>query len=99
MSQPPAPLRRRVERSSKPLLVRLHRQPRVAIPLATLALVALGLFAPLPYALPALAVVLAFLVWITYLSWPAVPTSGRLIRLLMIGLLLVGGATRLTSGG
>lgn len=65
------------------------------LPLATVALVAVGVLAPLPYGWGALALVFAFVAWLTYLSWPVVPTSGRLLRLLMLVLVVVlAGARR-----
>ena len=53
-------LRTRVEGVSRPLLVRLSSLPRPAVLIGTLALVVVGLLAPLPVALPALVVVFAF---------------------------------------
>ncbi len=85
---PRSPLRRRVESASRPALVRLHALPRPLVPLLTVVLVAVGLLAPLALGLVALAVVLAFVAWIAFLSWPAVPLSGRLMRLLMLGLVV-----------
>ncbi len=64
--------RKQVEDASRPLLVRLSAMPRLVVPLGTLVLVALGLFAPLSIALPALALVFFFFAWIAFLSWPVV---------------------------
>ena len=86
--------RERVARASRPLLLRLSSLPRLVVPVATLALIAVGLFAPLPAALPALGVLLVFLAWISYLAWPAVPTSGRVLRLAMLALVAAVAATR-----
>lgn len=87
-------VRRQVEDYSRPVLTRLHRLPRLVVPLATLVLIALGILAPTAVGLAALVVVAAFICWISYLSWPVVPTSGRLIRLLMVILLGVLAASR-----
>jgi len=88
-------LRGRVERSSRPLLLRLNRLPRPLVPVATLVLVLVGVLAPPAVGLVALAVVAAFVTWIAYLSWPVVPASGRLVRVAMVGLVVVVGLTRL----
>ena len=76
-------VRTQIEGVSRPLLVRLSRLPRPLILIGTLALVVIGMLAPLPVALVALAVVFAFVVWIAYLSWPVVGTGGRVARMAM----------------
>jgi hypothetical protein len=78
-----------VESASRPLLARLHALPRLLIPAATLVLVAVGAFAPPLVAVLAFALLFCFIAWIAYLSWPAVPTSGRLMRLAMLVLIVV----------
>jgi hypothetical protein len=85
----PDSLRYRIERTSRPLLARLHALPRLLTPAATLVLIALGAFAPAPVALVAFVVLFLFIAWIAYLSWPIVPTSGRLLRLFMLVLIVV----------
>jgi hypothetical protein len=89
-------LRQRIEASSRPVIVRLHRMPRMIIPLVTVLLFAIGALAPVPYALVALALAFVFIAWIGYLSWPAVTGAGRLMRLAMLGLIVVLGVTRLS---
>ena len=69
--------------------------PKLVVPLGTLVLVALGLFAPLSIALPALALVLFFFAWIAYLSWPVVSTGGKVLRGVMLGLVVAMAASRL----
>ncbi|GAA3694915.1 hypothetical protein GCM10022204_08350 [Microlunatus aurantiacus] len=94
---PPPPStgnRKQVEDTSRPLLVRLSSMPRLVVPFGTLVLVALGLFAPLPIALPALALVFFFFAWIAYLSWPVVPTGGKVLRGVMLGLVLAMAVSR-----
>lgn len=83
-----------MERVSRPMLVRLTALPRLVVPLTTLALVAVGAFAPLPVALPAFAVVFLFIAWISYLSWPAITSGGKVIRVVMLLLIVVLAATR-----
>ena len=86
--------RKLVEDASRPLLVRLSAMPRLVVPLGTLVLVAIGLFAPLPIALPALALIFFFFAWIAYLSWPVVPTGGKVLRGVMLGLVLAMAVSR-----
>jgi hypothetical protein len=88
-------LRVQVERTSRPLLRRLHAWPRPALPLLTVALVMVGVLAPPAVGLAALAVVALFVSWIAYLSWPAVSGSGRLVRVAMVALVVVLALTRL----
>lgn len=90
----PSPLRARVEVASRPVLVRLTRLPRPAIPLATVALFAVVVLAPVPVALVALVVIGLFLLWLTFLAWPAITTGGKLMRVAMIALVVVLGVTR-----
>lgn len=89
--------RRQVEDVSRPTLVKLSSMPKAVVPLGTLVLVALGLFAPLPIALPALALVFVFFLWIAYLSWPVVSTGGKVLRGVMLGLVIAMAASRFTS--
>ena len=86
--------RKQVEDASRPLLVRLSAMPRLVVPLGTLVLVALGLFAPLSIALPALALVFFFFAWIAFLSWPVVATGGKVLRGVMLGLVLAMAISR-----
>ncbi|HSU37530.1 MAG TPA: DUF6703 family protein [Propionibacteriaceae bacterium] len=90
---PPDRLRTRVERVSRPALIRLQRLPKLLVPLATVALVLVGVLAPLPVGLAALTVVWLFVAWIAYLSWPVVGTGGRVLRVFMLLLLAGLGAT------
>jgi len=85
----PDSLRTWIERTSRPLLAQLHALPRLLTPAATLVLIALGAFAPAPLALVAFVILFLFISWIAYLSWPIVPTSGRLMRLAMLLLIVV----------
>jgi len=61
-------LRRAVERRSATLLVFLYQLPRWILPIVMVAL----LLAVLP--------VLAFILWLAYLSWPSLGTVARLMR-------------------
>lgn len=84
---PPSPLRRRVERASTPVLVAMSRLPRLLVPALIGVLVITALGAPAWAALPALGLVLLFVGWLTFLSWPVIATSGRLMRFVLLVLL------------
>ncbi len=86
--------REQIAQVSKPVLEQLHALPRWVVPLGTLALVAIGALAPLGLAVPALLVVFVFVAWIAYLSWPAVSSGGRLLRVIMLGLVAAVGVSR-----
>lgn len=90
----PTTLRRRVEVASRPALVRLTALPRPVVPLATVVLFAVAVLAPTPVAAVALVIIGLFLVWLTFLAWPALSVGGKLIRLVMVGLVVVLGLTR-----
>ena len=87
-------LRARVEKASRPILVRLHAMPQMLVPLVTIVLLAVGVLAPLPVGLVALALVLLFVGWIAYLSWPVASVGGRIWRVLILALLVALGAIR-----
>lgn len=72
--------RGKVERVSYPILSGLHRQPRWLVVGGLVVLLVAGLLAPKVVAVPALAVAVAFLGWLTYLAWPEIHGSRRLVR-------------------
>ena len=81
---------------SRALLARLARLPPLAIPAAVLVLMLVGLSAPLVVAVPALLLVTVFVSWLLYLSWPILPTRGRLLRILMVTLVVGSTVARIT---
>jgi hypothetical protein len=83
------PLRRAVERRSAPFLIVMHRLPRLILPLLMAVLFGIGVIVAGPLGIVALCLLLAFLGWLSYLSWPAVNARGRVIRLALL-VLLVG---------
>ena len=93
-ANPSTGTRRQIEDASRTTLVKLSSMPKLVVPLGTVLLVAVGLFAPLPIALPALTLVFAFFAWIAYLSWPVVSTGGRVLRGVMLGLVIAMAASR-----
>ena len=79
------------------MLKRLHAMPRWTIPLATVVLVFVGLFAGPIIGGLCLLVLAAFLGWLAYLAWPKLKRRDRLIRLLVLGM-LTGVAVAQLSG-
>jgi len=84
----PGRLRARIEEASRPTLVRLTRLPRLLVPAIFGVLVIVALATPIPIALVATLVVVVFVGWLTYLSWPAITPGGRAFRLVTLGLLV-----------
>jgi hypothetical protein len=93
-----SPFRVSVENASRGLLTRLHGMPRLMIPLFMGILFAVGVLASPAIGVLALTIVFVFVSWLAYLSWPAVSTGGKLMRLLMVVLVagLIG--LRLVQG-
>jgi len=90
----PSPLRARLEVASRPALVRLTALPKQAVPLASVVLFAVAILAPAPLAVAALVVIGLFLLWLTFLAWPAIGVGGKLMRVVMVGLVVLVGFTR-----
>jgi hypothetical protein len=76
--------------SVRPLLV-LKSMPTWLVPVLLAAVMVAGLMIPSPWAGLLLLLPAAFLLWLLVLSWPLLSTSGRLLRVLVVGVLL--GAT------
>jgi hypothetical protein len=79
------------------VLKRLHAMPRWTIPLSTVVLVFVGLFAGRVLGGLCLLAVAAFLGWLAYLAWPQLSRGARLLRMLVLGL-VVGAAVARLSG-
>ncbi len=78
--------RARGGRRSYAVLTRLHAMPRWTVPVATVVLVFVGLFAgPVVGGLCLLAVA-AFLGWLAYLAWPQLSRGARVARALVLGM-------------
>jgi hypothetical protein len=95
--QPAPGVRGEVERRSAPALVWLSSRPRFLVPLLSIVLLVAGLAAPPGLGVPVLLVLVAFLGWLSYLSWPALAGVQRWIRLGTVGLVLAAVAGRLTG--
>jgi hypothetical protein len=89
------PLRPTVEKRSAPVLVLLSQQPRVLVPVLSLLLLIGGLALPPVAGVVCLALLLAFVGWLTYLSWPVVVGQARLLRFVTVALIVFAIAKRL----
>lgn len=89
-----------LQRISLPLVTRLSRTPRWLIVIILAVLLVLGMVQTGSLAWLG-ALILGFLTiffaWLLALSWPAVPASGRLLRLLVV--VALGGLTVLKAMG
>lgn len=84
-----SPLRTAVAERSRGLVVWLSRQPQFLIPAVMLGLVVVGLAAPVVMAVVALVLVLAFIGWLAFLSWPVLGPGARGIRVAMVAVLVL----------
>ncbi len=76
-----------LQKISLPFITRLSRLPRWAVVIALAVLLVLGMVQTGPLAwLGALilGVLTLFFAWLLVLSWPAIPGSGRLLRLVVV---------------
>ncbi len=89
--------RETISARSRGLLVRLSQLPALVIPVAVLVLMLVGLAAPLAVAVPALVVVAAFVLWLSYLSWPVLDAGGRSVRVVMVAAVAGALVGRLTG--
>ena len=83
-----SPFRHAVERRSATVAVFLHGLPRALPGLVVIALVAGGLLAPAPWNGLVMLVVAALLVWLVFLSWPAIRPPAKVIRVVVIALVI-----------
>ena len=89
------PVRAAVEKRSAPILVLLSQQHRAVIPLVSVLLLIGGLALPVPIGVVCLAVLAAFIGWLTFLSWPAIVGQARLVRVATLVLIAFALVTRL----
>ena len=96
---PTAPgLRGAVERRSAPVLTWFTAQPKLLLPLVSLALLVGGFVAPVAIAVPMLLVLLAVVGWLTYLSWPVVQGGARVVRVATLLLLVLAIVVTVAEG-
>jgi len=96
-SQPVSPLRQRITKISYPYVAKLHSMPKLTLPGITLALALLGVFAPVVVGVPALILLALLLGWLAFLSWPAVTTGPRLLRIFSILVILLFAVSRIAD--
>ncbi|MDX6197815.1 MAG: hypothetical protein QOJ79_966 [Actinomycetota bacterium] len=89
------PVRRAVEKRSAPVLVLLTQQHRAVVPLLSVLLLIGGLAMPVPVGVVCLAVLAAFVGWLTFLSWPALVAPARLVRVTTLLLIVFALVSRL----
>lgn len=68
------------------MLKRLHAMPRWAVPVATVVLVFVGLYAGPVLGGLCLLAVSGFLGWLAYLAWPQLSRAARIARGAVLGL-------------
>lgn len=90
--------RARVEEASRPLLLRLSKLPKLAIPLLSIAVLAVGVLAPVAVGVPALVLVMLWMAWLGYLSWPAVNGGQRLMRVATVAIVGLAIVMRVLAG-
>jgi hypothetical protein len=77
------------------MLERMRDLPTFLLPLVLAVSLFLGLALPFPWTGIILIVIGLFLVWLTALSWPAISTSSRLVRVVVNLSLIVLGVLKL----
>jgi hypothetical protein len=88
LSRNAGPFRSAVERRSAPLLIVMHQLPRWIVPVFMAGLLLVGAIVQGVAGIVSLVILLAFVGWLSYLSWPAVDGRGRIIRLVLLGVLV-----------
>ena len=82
-------LRATVERRSAPVLLWLSSRPKVILPALVAVLLIGGLAAPPAAGRVLLALLGLLLLWLSYLSWPALDGRARMLRAAMLALIVV----------
>lgn len=88
-------LRAAVAERSRTPVVWLSRLPQFLVPALMVALLLVGLVAPLVVAVVALVVIIAFVGWLAFLSWPVLAPPQRGMRIVAIAILVVALVGRL----
>lgn len=92
-----SPLRVAVERRSAPLLAWLSLRPPFLLPVAVVVLLVAGLASPPAYGVPLLLLLELLLLWLSFLSWPALDQGARVLRAAMLGLVLLAVVQRVAG--
>lgn len=99
-NQPPASDgRRKFEELSRGPLNVMNRLPRAVVIIGIAALLVAGLLVPPPFGGLLLFILAGFLGWLLALSWPALDTGSRAMRLVTVALVLGAGFLRLSGRG
>jgi hypothetical protein len=77
-------VRQRIDHASLPLMTKLSRLPRLVPFLILLALLVGGVLIGGPAGFVLMALAVAFVAWVLYLSWPALSSSERIMRLAVL---------------
>jgi hypothetical protein len=80
----PNSVRQRIDHASLPLMTKLSRLPRLVPFLILLALLVGGVLIGGPAGFVLMALAAAFVAWVLYLSWPALSSSERIMRLAVL---------------
>jgi hypothetical protein len=83
------PGRQAVEQKSATALLWLHQLPAWLLPVLTVALLVTGFAVPGWGGAAALAGLALMLGWLAAVSWPRLPSQGRLLRVAAVGVVLV----------
>ena len=86
-----------VERRSAPVLRWLSARQKVLLPALVVVLLVGGLAVPPPWSLLLLAGLGLLLLWLAYLSWPALDGRARALRVAMLALVVVALAQRVSG--
>lgn len=84
-----------VARRSSGLIVTLSGLPQYMVPAAIVVLALVGLLAPIPIAVIALALIVTFMAWLAFLSWPVLARPQRAMRVLAIVILTLAAIARI----
>ena len=94
-----SPFRTAVERRSAVVVVFLRKLPRLVPGLLVIGIVATGLLAPPVAGGVALLVAALLLAWLAFLTWPAMPAPGRILRLAVVAMVVAYAIVRFLGGG
>lgn len=96
-SGPTTPGRTQFEQASRPWLARLGAVPRWLLLVGVLALLLAGLLLTGVAAAVCLLLLAAFMSWLAALSWPALNTGARLMRVAVVALVLASAVIKLLT--
>jgi hypothetical protein len=77
-------VRQRIDHASLPLMTKLSRLPRLVPFLILIALLVGGVLIAGPAGFVLIALDAVFVAWVLYLSWPALSSSERIMRLAVL---------------